>query len=74
MQVDPKVTFWFGVWTSVLLLVASTGVDHAPVLVAQYAPDVQWVCGVLYKVNSVVMTALAGVSSSASGPLVSVPK
>lgn len=74
MQIDPKATFWFGVWTSILLLIASVGVDHAPAEIAQYAPDVQWVCGVLYKVNSVVLTALAGVSSNAAGPFVSVPK
>jgi hypothetical protein len=72
-QVDPKFTFWFGVWTNVLMLVAGLGVDHAPPLIAQYAPDVQWVCSVFYKVNSVVLTALTGISSTQSGPLISVP-
>lgn len=73
MQVDPKITFWFGVWTNVLMLTASLGVEHAPALIAQYAPDVQWLCMACYKVNSVVLTALTGLSSNAPGVFVSPP-
>lgn len=72
-QIDPKYVFWFGVWTNVLMLVATLGVDQAPPLVAQYAPTVQWVCGFFYKVNSVLLTAASGFSSNKTGPLVSVP-
>lgn len=72
-QVDPKFTFWFGVWTQILLLLTGVGVDHAPALIAQYAPDVQWLCGVSYKVNNVVLTALVGISSTQAGPLISIP-
>lgn len=71
--IDPKFTFWFGVWTGVLLLIANLGVEHAPPIVAQYAPDVQWFCGVFYQVNNYVLTALIGVSSIKPGPLVNVP-
>lgn len=74
MQIDPRVTFWIGVWTNVLVLIASYGFDHAPAVVAQYAPTAQWLAGFLAQLNSVVLTALAGVSSSKVGPLISVPK
>lgn len=72
-QIDPKYVFWFGVWTNVLMLIATLGVDSAPPLVAQYAPTVQWVCAFFYKVNSVLLTAASGLSSNKPGPLVSVP-
>ena len=72
-QVDPKFTFWFGVWTQVLLLVTGIGIEHAPAVVVQYAPDVQWVCGVLYKINNAVLTALVGISSTKAGPLIVQP-
>lgn len=73
-QVDPKFTFYLGVWTNLLLFVAGYGVDHAPVLVAQYAPTVQWVCGMLGQANGVILTALVGISSRQPGPLVAPPK
>lgn len=72
-QIDPKFTFWFGVWTNVLLLVASLGVDQAPHVVAQYAPTVQWFCMALYKINNAVLTGLVGLSSTQAGPLIKVP-
>ena len=68
-QIDPKDAFWFGVWTNVLILVASYGVEHAPPLVQQYAPTVQWVAGFLAQVNGVALTAFAGLSSNKPGPL-----
>ncbi len=71
--IDPRATFWFGVWTNVLLLVASMGIDHAPQVVAQYAPTVQWFCMALYKVNNAVLTALVGLSSTQAGPLIKLP-
>lgn len=70
--IDPKFTFWFGVWTNVLTLVAGYGVEHAPPVVAQFAPTVQWFAGFSAQVNAVVLTALVGVSSSKPGPLASV--
>lgn len=73
MQVDPKFTFWFGVWTNLLLFIAGYGVEKAPELVAQYAPTVQWLCGLFGQANSVIITALVGVSSTKAGPLVRPP-
>ena len=72
-QIDPKFTFWFGVWTNVLLLVASLGVDQAPHVVAQYAPIVQWFCMTFYKINNAILTALVGLSSTQAGPLIKLP-
>lgn len=72
-QVDPKFTFWFGVWTNILILIAGYGVQHAPAYVALYAPDVQWFAGLGAQVNGLVLTALAGISSSKAGPFVNVP-
>jgi hypothetical protein len=71
--IDPKFIFWFGVWTNLLTLVAGYGIEHAPPLVAQYAPTVQWFAAVLAQANGVVLTALVGISSTKAGPLVSVP-
>lgn len=73
MTIDPKFTFWFGVWTNVLTLVAGYGVEHAPAMVAQYAPSVQWLSALAAQVNSVVLTALVGISSTMPGPLVKMP-
>ncbi len=67
--VDPKFIFWFGVWTNVLTLIAGYGVGHAPEFVAQFAPAVQWFAALFAQVNSVVLTALVGVSSTKAGPL-----
>lgn len=69
MQVDPKFTFWFGVWTNLLLFVAAYGIDHAPALIQQHAPSVQWFCGMVGQGNGLVLTALVGLSSKAAGPL-----
>lgn len=72
-QIDPKFTFWFGVWTNILLLIAGLGIDHAPAVIAQYAPVVQWVCGVFYKINFAILTALTGLSANKPGPFITLP-
>lgn len=72
-QIDPKFTFWFAIWTKLLVFVSSYGVEHAPTLIQQYAPSVQWVLGMFAQGNDIVLIALIGVSSSKLGPLVSVP-
>lgn len=69
-KVDPKFAFWFGVWTTFLMFLASFGVDHAPAYIALYAPDVQWFANFFAKANTVVLTCFAGLSSSQAGPLV----
>lgn len=73
LAVDPKFTFWFGVWTNLILFTAGYGVEHAPAAVQIYAPAVQWVCGYLGQANGIVLTALAGLSSSKTGPFVAPP-
>lgn len=70
LQVDPKFTFWFGVWTNVLIFIAGVSVTHAPDVVVAYAPSVQWFAGVASQVNNIVLTALVGLSSNKTGPLV----
>jgi|SRR5882762_4671804 len=72
-QIDPKFTFWFGIWTNLLVFIAGYGIDHAPTIIQQYAPSVQWVVGMIAQANGVILTALIGISSSKVGPLVSVP-
>lgn len=62
-QFDSKFTLWFGIWTNLLLFIAGYGVDHAPAIVAQYAPSVQWLCGLLGQANGIILTALVGLSS-----------
>lgn len=69
-QIDPKFTFWFGVWTNLLLFIAGYGVEHAPALVQQYAPSVQWLLGMVGQANGLVLTAMVGISSNKVGPLV----
>lgn len=69
-KVDPKFAFWFGVWTTFLMFLASFGIDHAPSYIAQYAPDVQWFANFFAKSNTVILTCFAGLSSSQFGPLV----
>ncbi|WP_439392312.1 hypothetical protein ACRQ5Q_22205 [Bradyrhizobium sp. PMVTL-01] len=71
-QVDPKFTFYFGLWTNVLAFIAGVSVEHAPAIIAQYAPAVQWFLGNFVQVNGIILTALVGVSSTKPGPLVSV--
>lgn len=72
-QVDPKFTFYFGLWTNVLAFIAGVSVDHAPQMIAQYAPSVQWFLSNFVQINGIILTALVGVSSNKPGPLISVP-
>lgn len=72
-MISPKVSFWFGVWTSVLLLVASGTVGLTNVFPHDWVPYVQGWASFLGAVNSVVLTALHGYSGATSGPLVEAP-
>jgi hypothetical protein len=71
MTIDPKVSFYFGVWTSILLLVASGGVSFEGVLPAAYVPLITKWCAILGTVNSTILTAANGYSSNKTGPLAS---
>ena len=69
MQIDPKIAFYFGVWTSVLLLIGGS-----PDLLKNVFPDM-WIvhivaaCILLGKINNVLLTAAIGFSSVKAGPL-----
>lgn len=74
MTIDPKVTFYFGVWTSVLLMIASAGTNFfAGALPADWIPFIVKWCSILGTVNSCVLTAANGYSGPNAGPLVKVP-
>lgn len=72
-QIDPKLTFYFGVWTSVLLLVASGTINFTGALPDLWVPIVTKWCGILGAINSTILTAASGYSSNKTGPMVSVP-
>lgn len=71
--IDPKSIFWFGVWTNILTLIAGYGVEHAPSVVVQYAPTVQWLAALGAQANSIILTALVGASSTKAGPFIKIP-
>ena len=71
MSIDPKVAFWFGVLTSILLMIASAGTNFfAGALPAEYIPFIVKWCSILGTINSCVLTAANGYSGPGSGPLV----
>ena len=71
MTIDPKISFWFGVWTSILLLVASGTINFDGALPAAYVPLITRWCSILGTINSAILTAASGYSSSKPGPLTS---
>lgn len=73
MTIDPRITFWFGAWTSVLLLVASGTINFTGALPELWVPVVTKWCGILGAINSTILTAASGYSSNKSGPMVSTP-
>lgn len=73
MAIDPRVAFYFGVWTSVLLLVASGTINFTGALPDLWVPIVTKWCAILGAVNSTILTAASGYSSNKSGPMVNVP-
>lgn len=73
MTIDPRIAFWFGVWTSVLLLVASGTVNLTGALPDLWVPVITKWCAILGAINSTILTAASGYSSNKSGPMVSIP-
>jgi hypothetical protein len=70
MQIDPKITFWLGVYTSILLGVA-TGAVHLPSTIpAHIAADITSWSAFLGWISTVILTAMSGYSSKNTGPLV----
>lgn len=73
MKIDPRYSFWFGVWTTVLLLIASAAFDLTHMVPAEWIPAVKaWAAG-LGAINSAILTALHGYSGPTSGPLAAPP-
>lgn len=70
-MVSNKVSFYFGLWTTILLLVASGSVNLTNVVPADWIPYVQAWSSFLGAINSAILTALNGYASNAAGPLVS---
>lgn len=73
MTIDPKISFWFGVLTSIMLMVASGAINFDGALPAAYVPLVTKWCSILGAINSVVLTAASGYSSSKAGPMTAAP-
>jgi hypothetical protein len=70
MQIDPKITFWLGVYTSILLGIA-TGAVHLPTnLPVILVQDITSWAAFLGWINTVILTAMSGYSSHNAGPLV----
>jgi len=68
-MVNPKFSFWFGVWTTVLIGVAGGTVHLTNMLPTDWIPYVVAWSSFFAFVNSAVLTALHGYSGEAPGPL-----
>lgn len=68
-QIDPKIPFWFGVWTSILMVIAQ-GTIKFPGVPAEYATMISGYAFDFATINGIILTAMTGISSAARGPLV----
>lgn len=64
-MINPKFSFWFGVFVTALLFVGSTALPAG----TPYADTIQAWAKYLALFNSAILTALHGLSSSQAGPL-----
>lgn len=73
MKVDPVVTFWLGLVTTILQGITS-GTVHLTGIVPPDAigPVTAWI-GLIVFINMSIMTALSGFSSAKQGPLAPPP-
>lgn len=72
MQIDPKYSFWFGVYTSILLGLATGAVNLPSTISHDLATQITGWCAFFGWINSVILTAMNGYSSNKSGPLTSI--
>lgn len=70
-MVSNKFSFYFGLWTTILLLIASGSVHLDNVFPANWIPIVTAWSSFLGAINSAILTALNGYASNTAGPLVS---
>ena len=74
MTIDPRVSFWFGVLTSVLLMISNAGTSFfSGALPVDWIPFIVKSCSILGMVNSCILTAANGYSGPNLGPLVKPP-
>lgn len=73
MKVDPTVTFWISLATTIAQGIASGTVHLTGLIPAEYIPVVTGWLGLIVFVNMSFMTALSGVSSAKPGPLAAPP-
>ena len=69
MMIDPRVSFWLGVWTTILLMIGGGTVNLTHVVPDVWIPTINAWCVLLGTINSAVLTALHGYASPNSGPL-----
>jgi hypothetical protein len=69
MKVDPVVTFWLGVVTTITLAVGQGTIHLTGIVPPGWESYITGWAAIVSLVNSTILTALAGVSSSKSGPL-----
>lgn len=72
MQIDPKYSFWFGVWTSILLGLATGAVNLPSTIPHEVAAQITGWCAFFGWINSVILTAMNGYSSNKAGPLTAI--
>lgn len=73
MKIDPKITFWISVWTTIAQGVASGTVHLSGLVPPDWIPFITGWLGLAVFVNMTLLTALNGFSSNASGPLAAPP-
>lgn len=73
MKIDPKYSFIFGVFTSILLLVGGTSFGLTNMVPDMWIPTVKAWAMNLGAINSVILTAMNGYSSTGPGPLAPPP-
>ena len=69
MKVNPNISFWLGVITTIMIGISSGAVKLTNVVPTDWIPYVLGWTSLFAFVNSAVLTALHGVSSSQSGPI-----
>lgn len=73
MKIDPVITFWFGVVTTIMQGLASGTVHLTGLIPVDYIPFVTGWLGLFVFINMTILTALNGFSSAKTGILAPPP-